>query len=55
MRENTKRFVVKLIHIVSVSGSLPLDPLLDDNKALLAPLIAQLQAVPSSTITADFT
>ncbi|XP_045453961.1 transcription factor E2F2 [Melitaea cinxia] len=34
---------------------LPSDPLLEDNKALLAPLIAQLQSMPSSSITATFT
>ncbi|XP_068628275.1 transcription factor E2F4 [Battus philenor] len=37
------------------SGMLPSDPLLEDDKALLAPLIAQLQTLPSSSITADFT
>ncbi|CAK1600163.1 unnamed protein product [Parnassius mnemosyne] len=37
------------------AGLLPPDPLLEDNKALLAPLIAQLQTLPSSSITADFT
>ncbi|KAL0803406.1 hypothetical protein ABMA28_017359 [Loxostege sticticalis] len=37
------------------SGLLPSDPLLEDNKALLAPLIAQLQSLPPSTVTADFT
>ncbi|XP_050665575.1 transcription factor E2F2 [Leptidea sinapis] len=37
------------------SSSLPSDPLLEDNKALLAPLIAQLQSMPSSSITASFT
>ncbi|XP_023933827.1 transcription factor E2F2 isoform X2 [Bicyclus anynana] len=37
------------------SGMLPSDPLLEDNKALLAPLIAQLQAMPSSTIASAFT
>ncbi|XP_064076837.1 transcription factor E2F2 [Vanessa tameamea] len=37
------------------SGLLPSDPLLEDNKALLAPLIAQLQSMPSSSITAAFT
>ncbi|XP_039765387.1 transcription factor E2F2 isoform X1 [Pararge aegeria] len=36
------------------SGLLPSDPLLEDNKALLAPLIAQLQSMPSSTISATF-
>ncbi|XP_034840974.1 transcription factor E2F2 [Maniola hyperantus] len=36
------------------SGLLPSDPLLEDNKALLAPLIAQLQAMPSSSISATF-
>lgn len=38
-----------------VSGVLPSDPLLEDNKALLAPLMAQLQPILSSTISADFT
>ncbi|CAH1643243.1 unnamed protein product [Spodoptera littoralis] len=37
------------------SGPLPADPLLEDNKALLAPLIALLQSKPTSSITADFT
>ncbi|XP_049887804.1 transcription factor E2F2 isoform X2 [Pectinophora gossypiella] len=37
------------------SSILPPDPLLEDNKALLAPLIAQLQSLPSSSIVADFT
>ncbi|XP_013148587.1 PREDICTED: transcription factor E2F4 [Papilio polytes] len=37
------------------SGLLPSDPLLEDNKALLAPLIAQMQSRPSSSIIADFT
>ncbi|XP_045505776.1 transcription factor E2F2 isoform X1 [Colias croceus] len=37
------------------SALLPSDPLLEDNKALLAPLIAQLQALPSSSINASFT
>ncbi|XP_032522544.2 transcription factor E2F2 [Danaus plexippus] len=37
------------------SGVLPSDPLLEDNKALLAPLIAQLQTLPSSSISAAFT
>ncbi|XP_026323414.1 transcription factor E2F2 [Hyposmocoma kahamanoa] len=37
------------------SSILPADPLLEDNKALLAPLIAQLQSVTSCSITADFT
>ncbi|CAG5036375.1 unnamed protein product [Parnassius apollo] len=37
------------------AGLLPPDPLLEDNKALLAPLIAQLQTVPSISVTADFT
>ncbi|KAI5642344.1 e2F transcription factor CC-MB domain-containing protein [Phthorimaea operculella] len=36
------------------SSVLPPDPLLEDNKALLAPLIAQLQAVSSATVNADF-
>uniref|UniRef100_A0A2A4KAF5 E2F/DP family winged-helix DNA-binding domain-containing protein n=1 Tax=Heliothis virescens TaxID=7102 RepID=A0A2A4KAF5_HELVI len=39
----------------STSGALPSDPLLEDNKALLAPLIALLQSKPSSSIAADFT
>lgn len=39
----------------SLSGSLPADPLLEDNKALLAPLIALLQSKPSISISADFT
>ncbi|XP_047520862.1 transcription factor E2F5 [Pieris napi] len=34
---------------------LPADPLLEDNKALLAPLVAQMQAMPSSSISASFT
>ncbi|XP_041973702.1 transcription factor E2F2 [Aricia agestis] len=38
-----------------LSGLLPSDPLLEDNKALLAPLIAKLQSMPSSSITAAFT
>ncbi|XP_072935645.1 transcription factor E2F2 [Epargyreus clarus] len=37
------------------SGLLPSDPLLEDNKAFLAPLIAQLQSMPSSSIAAEFT
>ncbi|KAL4705648.1 hypothetical protein ACJJTC_011210 [Scirpophaga incertulas] len=37
------------------SSLLPSDPLLEDNKALLAPLIAHLQSLPSNSITADFT
>ncbi|KAJ8734996.1 hypothetical protein PYW08_014246 [Mythimna loreyi] len=37
------------------TGPLPADPLLEDNKALLAPLIALLQSKPSTSITADFT
>ncbi|CAB3220991.1 unnamed protein product [Arctia plantaginis] len=39
----------------SSSGTLPADPLLEDNKALLAPLIALLNSKPSSSISADFT
>ncbi|XP_075981481.1 E2F transcription factor 1 [Anticarsia gemmatalis] len=39
----------------STSGALPADPLLEDNKALLAPLIALLQSKPSGSIAADFT
>ncbi|XP_060810280.1 transcription factor E2F6 [Amyelois transitella] len=31
------------------------DPISEDNKALLAPLIAQMQHMPSSSITADYT
>lgn len=41
--------------VVAVNGALPADPLLEDNKALLAPLIAMLQSKPSTSITADFT
>ncbi|XP_028174812.1 transcription factor E2F2 [Ostrinia nubilalis] len=37
------------------SGLLPSDPLLEDNKALLAPLIAHLQSLPNNTVTASFT
>ncbi|KAJ8733820.1 hypothetical protein PYW07_014371 [Mythimna separata] len=37
------------------TGALPADPLLEDNKALLAPLIALLQSKPSTSVTADFT
>ncbi|XP_026726407.1 transcription factor E2F2-like [Trichoplusia ni] len=39
----------------STSGQLPADPLLEDNKALLAPLIALLQSKGTNSITADFT
>ncbi|CAG9107194.1 unnamed protein product [Plutella xylostella] len=57
-----------MIHLKSMSGEIevylcpkerpptpPPNPLLEDNKAFLAPLIAQLQSMPSSSITADFT
>ncbi|CAD0195276.1 unnamed protein product [Chrysodeixis includens] len=39
----------------STSGQLPADPLLEDNKALLAPLIALLHSKGTNSITADFT
>ncbi|CAK1548662.1 unnamed protein product [Leptosia nina] len=37
------------------SALLPSDPLLEDNKALLAPLIAQLQSTPYSSINQNIT
>ncbi|XP_048005103.1 transcription factor E2F2 [Leguminivora glycinivorella] len=36
-------------------GLLPADPLLEDNKALLAPLVAQMQPVPPASFAANFT
>ncbi|XP_063547384.1 transcription factor E2F2 [Cydia strobilella] len=35
-------------------GLLPADPLLEDNKALLAPLVAQMQAAPPALFAANF-
>ncbi|XP_063393571.1 transcription factor E2F2 [Cydia fagiglandana] len=36
-------------------GLLPADPLLEDNKALLAPLVAQMQPAPPEPFAANFT